>query len=383
MMYLLAAALSLIVSFFVLRVLNYQKGIYNDGGVDSISGLRAFLAISVLLSHSTHYLYSLGNEWVYNASYKEFFGIGNIYLNLGKVGVLMFFMISGFLFYRLIYKENMDIKALFKKRILRIVPAYWFSMILIIIIGSFYYTVDFNAATLIQLFRWAFFIGEYNIGGINTSNINAGVDWTLKLEWLLYLSLPILFVITKGKRKEYKDVAILISVVIIFLLALMIRLYSGIYTDPRPVLGFASGMLAFRLSTRLMALKEKKPYGYLAALCIILSFPLGSYAVFYIFMVLLCTISFLIISSGNTVGKILSNKTIVSIGEASYSIYLLHGIVLFLMEKTDVATQHNTFLGVFLFNLSLILITAYISKITHLKIEKRWFNKKLSLPKKS
>ena len=108
-MYILAALLSLIVSFFILRGLNYQKGIYNSNGIESISGLRALLALAVLLSHSTHYLYSLEKKWIYDANYKEFFGIGNIYLNLGKVGVLMFFMISGFLFYRLVYKESINI----------------------------------------------------------------------------------------------------------------------------------------------------------------------------------------------------------------------------------------------------------------------------------
>ncbi|MCY1761142.1 acyltransferase [Klebsiella pneumoniae] len=382
-MYILAALFSLIVSFFILRGLNYQKGIYNSSGVESISGLRAFLALAVLLSHSTHYLYSLEKKWIYDANYKEFFGIGNIYLNLGKVGVLMFFMISGFLFYRLVYKESMNTRMFLKKRILRIVPAYWFSMIVIITIGCFYYKVDYNIPSLIQLLRWAFFIGDYSIGGINTAHINAGVDWTLKIEWILYLSLPALFVLTRKKSKKYKDISILISILIIMILAFIIRFYAGIYTDPRPVLGFASGLLAFRLSEKTKALKDSKPLGYIAAFFVVLSLPLGTYAVFYLSAVLLCTFSFLIVSSGNTIGDILSNKTIVSLGEASYSIYLIYGIVLFLMEKVDIVKQINTFSGVFLFDLVLIIITAYASKLLHLKVERRWFNKDLSMPKES
>lgn len=382
-MYILAALLSLIVSFFILRGLNYQKGIYNSNGIESISGLRALLALAVLLSHSTHYLYSLEKKWIYDANYKEFFGIGNIYLNLGKVGVLMFFMISGFLFYRLVYKESINTRMFLKKRILRIVPAYWFSMIVIIIIGCFYYKVDYNISSLIELFRWAFFIGGYSIGGISTADINAGVDWTLKIEWILYLSLPVLFFMTRKKSKMHKDISILISILIIFTIAFMIRLYAGIYTDPRPVLGFASGLLAFRFSEKTKKFKNNKLLGYVAASFIVLSLTLGTYAVFYLSMVLLCTFSFLIVSSGNTIGNILSNKTIVSLGEASYSIYLIHGIVLFLMKKVDMASKINTFLEIFLFNLILIIITAYASKLLHLKIERRWFNKDLSIPKES
>ncbi|SPW34512.1 Uncharacterized protein conserved in bacteria [Edwardsiella tarda] len=382
-MYILAALFSLIVSFFILRGLNYQKGIYNSSGIESISGLRAFLALAVLLSHSTHYLYSLEKKWIYDANYKEFFSIGNIYLNLGKVGVLMFFMISGFLFYRLVYKESMNTRMFLKKRILRIVPAYWFSMVVIIMIGCFYYRVDYNISSLIELLRWAFFIGDYSIGGINTAHINAGVDWTLKIEWILYLSLPILFIMTRKKSKRHKDISILISILIILALAFMIRLYAGIYTDPRPVLGFASGLLAFRLSEKIKTFKDSKLLGYLAAAFVILSLPLGTYAAFYLFMVFFCTFSFLVVSSGNTISNILSNKTIVSLGEASYSIYLIHGMVLFLMEKVDIARQINTFAGIFLFNLILIIITAYASKILHLKVERRWFNKDLSIPKES
>lgn len=382
-MYVLAAISALVAGVFILHSLNFQKGIYTNDGVSSISGLRSFLAIIVLLSHSTHYLYSMKSEWIYNATYKEIFGIGNVYLNLGKLGVLMFFMISGFLFYRIIYKEKLDTLKLFKKRILRIVPCYWFSMLLIVIIGSFYYTTDINLQSLIQLIRWALFIGNYSIGEINTSHINAGVDWTLKIEWMLYISLPFIFIITRGKSNRCKDIVILLSILAIFILSFMIRLYAGIYTDPRPVLGFASGLLAFRYMHKFTRVTENPLSGLIAALCIIISFPLGSYALFYMAMVLLCTISFLIISSGNSIYNILSNKTMVSLGEVSYSIYLLHGIILFLMTKVMSGVVIYSFTEVFLFNLSLILITAYTSKITYLKIERRWFKKNLSIPKES
>lgn len=382
-MYVLAAISALVAGVFILHALNFKKGIYSSDGVSSISGLRAFLAIIVLLSHSTHYLYSLENEWIYNANYKEKFGVGNVYLNLGKVGVLMFFMISGFLFYRLIYKERLDTINLFKKRALRIVPCYWFSMLLIVVIGCFYYKLEINQESLYQLIRWALFIGGYSIGGINTSYINAGVDWTLKIEWMLYLSLPLIFMMTRGRSNKCKDIVILLSVLVILILSFIIRLYAGIYTDPRPVLGFASGLLAFRCMNKFTTLVGGPFSGMVAALCIIISFPLSSYAFSYIGMVFLCTIAFIVISSGNSIYKILSNKTMVSLGEVSYSIYLLHGIVLFLMTKITKGVVHYGFWGSFSFNLSLILISAYIAKYTFLKIEKRWFKKKLSIPKES
>lgn len=333
-MHALTAMLSIALSIFVLSRLNYQKGIYNNSGVTSITGARCFLALLVMMSHSTHYLYERNNEWIFDGKFKLLFGINNFYATSGKLGVLVFFMISGFLFYRVIYKNEVDLKALFSKRIRRIVPLYWLSMIFILIIGCISFNPKLSISLLIDLVRWSAFIGTYSIGEINTSIINSGVDWTLKLEWLLYISLIPLSLLTKGMSDRKKDLFIVLSILLIMAAASEIRMHGHIYTDPRPVLGFVSGLFAYRISSSVKRLSKSKTASSVALISVFASLFTCVYAGYYLIMLALCTIFFIVISSGNSIFGILENKTIVSIGEVSYSIYLLHGIILYIMTKS-------------------------------------------------
>lgn len=50
-------------------------------------------------------------------------------------------------------------------------------------------------------------------------------------------------------------------------------------------------------------------------------------------MLALCSIAFIVVASDNSLFGILHNKTIVGIGEISYSLYLIHGSVLYYFTK--------------------------------------------------
>lgn len=375
-MYILSATLSIIIGIFLLSRMNYQRGIYNENGVISITGTRCFLALLVMVSHATHYLYTRKNEWIFGANFKLKFGINNFFATSGKLGVLIFFMISGFLFYRVIYKENVDLKEIIKKRIKRIIPAYWASMIMIIAIGSIYFKTEFNAKFFTDLLRWATFTGNYQIGEINTSKFNSGVDWTLKIEWLLYLSIIPLSLFTRKMSYTKKDLFILSSIGMILIIALLIRLYGHIYTDPRPILGFASGLLSFRAGDRIKKFNNSKLASFVAMALVFIGLLSCVYAGYYLILLICCTVYFMIISSGNDLYGILANKTIVSLGEASYSLYLFHGIVIFILtllagNKFDDYSENILYCTAF--NTLVIILSALISKVSYLSIEKRFY----------
>ncbi|WP_025903282.1 acyltransferase [Tatumella sp. UCD-D_suzukii] len=375
-MYVLSAILSIALSIFVLSRLNYQKDIYNKSGVVSITGARCFLALLVMMSHATHYLYEKNNEWIFDGKFKLPFGLNNFYATSGKLGVLVFFMISGFLFYRVVYKDEVDLKSLFIKRIKRILPLYWFSMILIIAVGCLSFRPEMSTNTLFGVVRWATFVGTYSIGEINTSIINSGVDWSLKIEWMLYLSIIPLSLLTRGMSDRKKDLFIILSILLIMAAAAEIRMHGHIYTDPRPVLGFVSGLFAYRVSSSVKSLKKSKAASTIALISVVLSLFACIYAGYYLVMLGLCTVFFVVISSGNSIFGILENKTIVSIGEVSYSIYLLHGIILYLMMKASEKLPqdfYESFIFCTLFNFLLIISSAYLSKVTYKNIELRFY----------
>lgn len=376
-MYIFSSVFSVALSIIILSFFNYKDKIYNNSGIVSITGSRCFLALAVMISHSTHYLYSIKHDWIFNADFKLWFGFDNYFVTLGKVGVLIFFMISGFLFYRIIYKDNFYSKSLIINRFKRLLPAYWSSMLLILIIGQFYFNPKINLEYVFGVLRWAIFIGTYQIGDLNTSYINSGIDWTLKIEWLLYLSIIPISYLTKGMSYRKKDFFIFISVFIILCIAAFIRKYGHIYTDPRPVLGFISGLIAFRFRDHLKDFRLSKLASVLTIFFLVIGLFSCAYAGYYLIMLASCTVIFLIISSGNDIFGLLSNKTIVSLGEVSFSIYLFHGIVIFFIsralgEYSKIYSENLIYCVIF--NTIIIITSALIAKVSYLKVEKRFYN---------
>ncbi|HHP4733022.1 TPA: acyltransferase family protein, partial [Acinetobacter baumannii] len=111
--YLLIFALCLVPFLFKNNYLNYgQIHIKNN---NPINGIRGVLASLVMFSHAfkEFYIY-LGNEWIYDKSYFELIGFGNQASNTGKIGVAIFFMISGYLFYRLLNGSKFDLSKFIK-----------------------------------------------------------------------------------------------------------------------------------------------------------------------------------------------------------------------------------------------------------------------------
>lgn len=225
-MYIYASLASIVVSLLLLRVFNFNSNLYVNKGIVSVTGVRCFLCLLVAISHSSHILYSRSGEWIFNKDFSLPFGIDNVYITSGKIGVLMFFMISGFLFYRLVYKESMDYFSFFKKRVKRIVPMYWFSFLCIFSISIFIFNLRVDARSMLESLEWLLFVGGNKIGDVSTSIINSGVEWTLKLEWVLYFSIIPLSLCTKGMSDSRKDFLIISSIVFILIIASMIRMYT-------------------------------------------------------------------------------------------------------------------------------------------------------------
>ena len=97
---------------------------------ESLDGLRGFLAISVFFHHfAVTYHWKIHGIWTKPPP--EIY-----YLNYGKVGVAIFFMITGFLFISKISKSNekIDWPKLYESRFFRIVPLYLFALALISLI---------------------------------------------------------------------------------------------------------------------------------------------------------------------------------------------------------------------------------------------------------
>ncbi|MEP6675116.1 MAG: acyltransferase [Ferruginibacter sp.] len=192
----------------------------------NLTGLRFVAALMVFVCHVE--------------SVKEIFNIPNLaenffFINIGKLGVLVFFVLSGYLITYLLLREEsstakVDIKKFYLRRILRIWPLYF----LIVIFGlyaapysSFFHLPNFlsalsgNNTTQISLLFF-FFLPNYvyaAFGGVPY----AVQTWSVGTEEQFYLVWPWLIKKIKNKTLLFPAVFIVYNIIKIVLIALQHR----------------------------------------------------------------------------------------------------------------------------------------------------------------
>lgn len=197
---LVPAAIALVVALASCSVLIKVFGFtVEPAHVSSIDGLRGYLAFFVFLHHgATWFYYARTGRWDVLPS--------RVYNSFGEASVLVFFMITGFLFYAKILAartRGIDWTRLYVSRVLRLAPAYLVALTLllaIVAIVSRGKLQESPVAVAGEVARWlAFTIPGYpDINRVkDTWVIIAGVTWSLRYEWLFYLLLPALAIATR------------------------------------------------------------------------------------------------------------------------------------------------------------------------------------------
>jgi len=295
----------------------------------SLVGLRGFLAAGVFLHHFalTFFLHSIGVWAAPNSRY---------YSLLGSIGVSLFFMMTGFLFWRklLSKKGRVDWISLYISRIFRILPLYWFVVALVVLIVLWAGGPQLQVPLRNFLKQVGYWISFANYPDINkyksTYSIVAGVLWTLKYEWLFYLSLPILavFIILNEKIPG------LLWVIAAAILWLGYRpvYIDSLLVDSKYLVYFLAGAVAASLETNKTAvfLAVRPLFSIVAIISILLSFALFNDE--YLFgQAFFLTLFFIPIALGNSLFGVLTLEPFKILGDVSYSVYILHGIVLYVL----------------------------------------------------
>lgn len=154
------------------------------------------------------------------------FDIFHNYLS-SEFAVKGFFVISGFLIF-MSYESSENTATYFKKRIRRIYPAYFVIVSLCTLLGLLYnlYVNQLNASSFIQIVKYYFFNLSFlnfvapNLPNVFTSNSLQAVNgalWTIKVEVMFYLLVPIIvFGFNKFKRIPMLIALYLLSVLYTF-----------------------------------------------------------------------------------------------------------------------------------------------------------------------
>ena len=162
--------------------------------------MRYFFAVSLIIVHFCT-LADVDQFWIIT----------------GPIRVKAFFIISGFLvFYSYIKRE--DLKDYIEKRIRRILPPYFLVVISCVLLGFFitslskqdYVTSKETYKYLISNFSFLNFI-QPTLPGVFESNPMPAVNgslWTMKVEVMFYVSVPIIFFLLK----KYNKLSIMITI---------------------------------------------------------------------------------------------------------------------------------------------------------------------------
>jgi peptidoglycan/LPS O-acetylase OafA/YrhL len=327
-----------------------------------LDALRGLLATAVVCHHFVvTYYWKISGSWVRPES--------DVLNNMGVVPVSLFFMITGFLFFGKIYRKNPEWGVLLRSRIQRIMPLYIFVVFVVFLmslIETKFILVDVNEI-IKAVFMWGGFVGSSFNGFPDSIHMTAGAQWTLRYEWLFYLSLPVIAAV--ANRKAYGKYLALSLVVMVLALP---GIYVGVIL-PKLLLLFFIGFIPVIVKVhfpRLLPVIRHRLSALVALVFIGLGLSMGQG--YSVVQMLVLGVSFVIIALGNDVFGVLKSSGLKVLGEVSYSIYLTHGLILYvLFSVVDVfpIEEGDVFHYVILLPVVLALVSAS-SVITFFAIEK-------------
>lgn len=294
------------------------------GRHDSIDGLRGYLAFFVYLHHAASWFFYLRqDQWMLPPSH--------LYTHLGQSSVALFFMITGFLFCSKLMdgrRSRIDWLKLYVSRVLRLLPLYLLLILLLLACVAVLSGGELREP-LPDLMRhiagWVFFTipGMQDINGVKGSFIIvSGVTWSLVYEWFFYGSLPVLGLAFGVRPGMAGLLAGCIGMAAIAWGAAAVP-FSLTFLG-----GIAAAILVRRPSFRQLA--QSRMGSLIAIAClgtVVLLFPSAQGKP----QLLLLSLAFAIMAGGNDVFGLMTHRLARALGELAYGIYLLHGIVLFVV----------------------------------------------------
>ena len=328
----------------------------------AIDGLRGMLGLSVFVHHTVITWFFLhGDAWQLPPS--------RFIVHLGQTSVALFFMITAFLFWGRVLDRgnNIDWIEFLVSRLYRLYPVYLLVLGLMTI-AALLVTMSAHPALsgpiLRPLLHWLGFtmFAAPDLNGLpQTGLMVAWVIWSLRYEWLFYLALPLMGFIAVRTRQP---VAALLSA--IALGAIFQRLHWQNTFAPGILLSFAGGIVAAHAIRRpaLAAAGRTTAAGVvaLAALaCVIVFMPTA-----YRWQATAgLTVFFAVVASGNNLWGALRLPGLLWLGDITYSIYLLHGFLLWTVLQhfwpRRAASHWPVFLGsVIAIDVALILIASLV-----------------------
>jgi len=359
----------------------------NIAYLPGIDHLRGFAALLILFYHGQHFI---SREILFGEEVPSDFWLiaGNPISSFfveGHTAVALFMVLSGFIFTYGAYGKTIEYWGFIRNRFLRIYPLFIFLMV----VGMFIVKENYTFMGMIQSLLFL----QNMPGALNIGDFSA-MFWTISVEFLFYFIFPFLFMILKNEGPRKLLLLVLIAIIfrsIGYLFDENIRDISY-WTIVGRIDQFIVGMLAARVFIESKFTKQAWVVTLVVSsvtmLVLILGFnKLGGWPVIEWWKIIWPTIEGIgwavVILSYVKLGvqnRNILQRGIARIGEISFSIYMIHFIIVKLAvhEKWFMELSGNAFRDSMLSTLIIVLpITLGISFLTYHTIEKTFLNKRV------
>ena len=297
----------------------------NNNKMGCIQSLRAIAAIGVIITHIYPVI-----KTTYDIDSYIFNMITTGFVDTGKIGVALFFVMCGYFLYNI---KNKTKRKFIIDRIIRLYPEYWFSILCaVIFLGGYSIKQILINCTMLQIF-----FGEENI---------LGLYWTLPIELTIYLGVFIVW----NKMNSILFLKILFwAINFINIILSIIRFATKKAVPVAFGLLISWAMLGFFFRLYVEEELERKTIIvlfiiWISILLIISIFAYGfsinyqetwyRYFLSYFFAILLFIVFYY---------KKITNVYLEKIGDMSYSIYLMHPIAY--LTAISIAKDNNWIVG--------------------------------------
>jgi len=181
----------------------------------------------------------------------------------------------------------------------------------------------------------------HNWGAVEQITINIP-SWSVSAEFLAYLLFPLYVVLFRRLRSPWVLLAaIVVAMALCFVLITLVLRWPfnepGPISNIRVVCEFAIGVALFRLWQSGRVASAPWPAIVLLALAGILAIAALTpprHRLDYAIVLLMAPLILGLVSGHGIVARLLSSRAMVYLGEISYSTYLVHALVIVLLEKT-------------------------------------------------
>lgn len=359
----------------------------------NLNGLRFIAALLVIVHHieQLKYVFGFNNHW--NNSFIEV---------IGKLGVILFFVLSGFLITYLLLEENNEtntivIKDFYIRRILRIWPLYFLIVVLSFFVFShipFLYISNLSDSLslnfVIKFLMFVFFIPNVALALFPAVPF-AAQTWSVGIEEQFYIIWPLVIKFVKQKHLLFYIIILGYIYMNVFgfkfikahffyddVMDTIATIWSNFSIDCMAI----GGLLAFYLHKKSLILKylysKYIQWFVLLTLVIFIGFGIKIPFLHYEFYGVLFGILILNLASNPHSLINLENKGFNYLGKISYGLYMYHPLGIVIALKLLMMANLNSMIFQYILSLS---VTILLSAISYKYFEKYFVLKKIKYSK--